>query len=249
MAINESINTMPIADSHCHILPGIDDGSRNLEMTLNMLKIASSEGVTHMIATPHFKINHRNASTDIREKLLKEIENLARENDIPIRLYLGNEVMFFNDLESVYADKEICTMNGTDYLLIEFYPDDEFMKIRRGLETVFELGLIPVLAHAERYTALRKSIPNTKLLADMGVIISVNASSLAGQLGFSTKWYIKKLIKNKIVSLVSSDAHDDTRRTPSFKECCRYLQKISDEEYIKDILFRNAVEFFELETK
>ncbi len=243
---NDILKGMLIVDSHCHILPGIDDGSKSMEETLSMLRIAKSEGVTHIIATPHFKVNHKNASLETREKTLENVRALAKENNIDINLFLGNELMFFNDIESVYEEKKICTMNGTHYLLTEFYPEDEFAKIRRGLEAIFELGLIPVLAHAERYTALKKSVANTALLADMGVVISINASSLAGKAGFGTKLFVKKLIKEKIVSLISSDAHDDIKRAPVFADCIRSLSRIADEEYIKDILYNNAKEMFEL---
>lgn len=242
-----SDNRIYLADTHSHFLPGLDDGSKSSEETLAMLKVAYNEGVTHMVATPHFKINHHNASLETRQKTLENIKNLADENNIPIKLYLGNEVMFFNDLENEFEEKKICTINGTHYLLVEFYPDDEYMKIRRGLETVFEMGLIPVLAHAERYAVLRKSIQNTKLLSDMGVIISINASSVNGQLGFSTKCYVRKLLKKKIVSLISSDSHDATKRAPVFKDCIKFLETLKDEEYVRDVLYRNAFELFELE--
>ena len=104
---NDILKGMPIVDSHCHILPGIDDASKSMEETLSMLRIAKSEGVTHIIATPHFKVNHKNASLETREKILENVKVLAKENNIDINFFLGNELMFFNDIESVYEEKKI----------------------------------------------------------------------------------------------------------------------------------------------
>ena len=238
-----------VVDTHCHILPGLDDGSGSFETTLEMLKIAEAEGITHMVATPHFKYNHRNASAKTVEETFEKVKNQIAENDINIELYLGNEVMFFNDLQNCFEEQKFRTLNGTEFLLTEFYPDDEFMNIRRGLETVSEAGLIPVLAHAERYKALTGHFANAEVLSDMGVLISVNASSVIGESGFKIKRFVKKLLKNKLVSFVATDSHDNETRAPYFKECRDYLYSKYDEEYVDRILFKNAFELFETKTE
>ena len=246
MAEAKCNNCKYLADTHCHILPNVDDGSKSIEMTLNVLKTAKAEGITHIIATPHFKINHRNASLEKREELINEVRKLIEENNLGIKLYLGNEVMFFSDIEESAESKAFSTMNDTDYLLVEFYPDEDFAKIRHGLETVFEMGLTPVLAHTERYMELRNTISGTRQISEMGVILSVNASSIVGAQGFKVKRYVKNLLKERLVSLVSTDSHDDGKRSPKFKECVNRLYATYDKEYVDSILYKNAFEMFNL---
>ena len=233
-------------DMHCHILPGIDDGSQSMRSTVKMLKIAAASGTTHMIATPHFKERHHNASPETIHRLVSEVQEVADEKNLGIKIYPGNEIMFFTDLEEAFDKGKIQTMNGTDYLLVEFYPDEEFSRIRQGMETVQSIGLHPVLAHVERFLALRKDISKVEELKERGVIIQTNASSVTGGQGFQTRQYIKKLLKNELIDLVGTDAHHYESRTPEMGKCAEYLYKKYDEDYIDRILYKNAMELFQL---
>ncbi len=234
-------------DMHCHILPGIDDGSQSMKTTIKMLRIAAACGTTHMVATPHFKKSHHNASPATVHKLVDEVQRIADEKEIPIKIFPGNEIMFFSDIEEAYDEGRLLTMNGTQYLLVEFYPDDEYSRIRGAMETIQSLGLHPVLAHVERFLQLRKDIGRVEELKDMGVLIQTNASSVAGGQGFGTKQYVKKLLKNELIDLVGTDAHHYESRTPEMGACVDYLYKKYDEKYIDRILYKNAIEYFELD--
>ena len=236
-----------LVDIHCHILPNVDDGSDSFESTIKMLKIAKDEGITRMIATPHFKKGHHNVSPEAAEKLLEEIRTKAENEGISLKFYLGNEVMYFSDVEEVFDEEKIGRINGTDNLLVEFYPDDEYSRIRRGIETLQSMGLTPVLAHAERYLELRKDISKIEHLKTVGAVITVNASSVTGDAGFLTKQFIKGLLRRKLVDMIGTDAHDTSNRAPRMKKCAEYLYSRYDEEYADRILFKNAVELFELD--
>ena len=234
-------------DMHCHILPGIDDGSQSMKSTIKMLKIAAECGTTHMVATPHFKKRHHNASPETIKHLIEETQEIATEKGINIKIYPGNEIMFFADLEEAFDSGRIQTLNDTEYLLVEFYPDDEYSRIRTGIETIQGLGLKPVLAHVERFLALRKDIGNVEELREMGTLIQTNASSITGGQGFATKQYVKKLLKNEYIDFIGTDAHHYESRTPEMGKCAEYLYKKYDNKYVKKILYRNAIEYFQLE--
>ena len=94
-----------IVDVHCHILPGIDDGSRSMEETLKMLRIAADEGITHVIATPHYKLEHNNATPGQVDELIDAVQAEASKNNIPIVIYQGNEVLFFNEFDEYLENK------------------------------------------------------------------------------------------------------------------------------------------------
>ena len=108
-----------IVDVHCHIMPGIDDGSRSMEETLKMLEIAQSEGITHMIATPHFKSGHHNASPEKVNGLIDDVQTAADVHGIDIELFQGNEILYHDELCEEVDEGKISRMNDTDYVLVE----------------------------------------------------------------------------------------------------------------------------------
>jgi len=235
-----------VIDMHNHILPGVDDGSQSMETTLKMIRIAAEEGITHMLATPHFKKGHHNASPATVRKLVADVQALADENDLNLTILGGNEVMYFSDMEEAFEAGQLNTMNGSNYLLIEFYPDDDYARIRRGVETVQSLGLHPILAHVERFLPLRKDPRLIEEIKGRGALIQVNASSIDGSQGFGTKQFCKKLLKQRLVDFVGTDAHHYESRAPRMKNCVEYLYAKYDEAYVDKILFKNAMKLFDI---
>ena len=236
-----------LIDMHCHILPAVDDGSQSMETTKKMITIAAEEGITHMIATPHFKKAHHNASPETIQKLVSDVQSLADENGLPIKFFAGNEVMYFGDIEEAYDAGRLTPMNGSDYLMIEFYPDDDYARLRRGVETVQSLGFHPVLAHVERYLPLLKNPSLLEELKGRGAYVSVNASSVTGENGLKVKGFVKKILKSRLVDFVGTDAHHYESRAPRMKKCAEYLYRKYDERYVDKILFENAVKCFGIE--
>ena len=233
-------------DMHNHILPGIDDGSQSMETTLKMITIAAKEGTTHMIATPHYKKGHHNATPDTIKRLVADVQDLADEHRLNLAILPGNEVMYFSDMEEVFDAGMLTTLNHSDYLLIEFYPDDDYARIRRGVEMTQSLGLHPVLAHVERFLPLRKDPRLIEELKGRGAMIQVNASSIVGEQGFGTKQFCKRLLKNKIVDFIGTDAHHYENRAPHMRKCADYLYGKYEEAYVDNILYRNALELFDI---
>ena len=133
---NNKKNAEYIVDVHCHIMPGIDDGSRDITETLKMLKIAQSEGITHMIATPHFKSGHRNASPQNVKELIQSVGKEAAAQGTDIKLYQGNEILFHDEMCEELDNGRISRINGTDYVLVEFMPSDPYQYIRNSLDEI-----------------------------------------------------------------------------------------------------------------
>lgn len=237
----------PVIDMHCHILPAVDDGSQSMGTTKKMITIAAEEGITHMIATPHYKKGRNNASPETIQKLLADVQNMADENGLAIRFYAGNEVMYFGDIEEAYEEGRLTPMNGSNYLMIEFYPDDDYARIRRGVETVQSLGFHPVLAHVERYLPLLSHPDRVEELKGRGAFISVNASSVTGENGLKVKSFVKRLLKAQLVDFIGTDAHHYESRAPRMKKCVEYLYKKYDAKYADAVLFRNAMKCFGVE--
>lgn len=229
-----------IADIHCHILPGLDDGSSDMEETLKMLRIAQEQGVTHIIATPHYKAERHNASVQTIQKRLDEVRKAAAKEQLSIRLYLGNEILFFGDMEEMLDRGRIMTMNDTRYVLVEFMPGDEYTYIRNGLDSVIGMGYSPILAHIERYACVMQQITYAEELHDMGVEIQINAVSVTGRTGRKSRDFVRDILKRRLVDYVATDSHDSRNRTPAIQDCANYICKKYDAAYAEAILYRNA---------
>lgn len=227
-------------DVHNHILPGIDDGSKSMDMTMDMLRIAAENGISTMIVTPHYKAGRHNASPEKIDTLIEQVQALSDDNGFGITLYPGNEIFYFSELDEALEDNQVCTMNGTEYVLIEFMPGDRFTYIRNALDNVMGMGYTPIIAHIERYECIVKNFKYAEELVDMGVQIQVNASSIAGEAGWNLKRFARKLIKKELVTYIGTDAHSNKGRTPSMDKCRKYLEKKADPEYAEAVLGGNA---------
>ncbi len=235
-----------IADIHCHVLPAVDDGSHSIEETLQMLAIAQEEGITHMVLTPHYKAHRRRYRRRELEAIFADLKQQVEEQGIPIRLYLGNEVLFYSDIEEAVERGSIITMNGSPHMLVEFMPEDDFSYIRNGLQLISSLDYIPVLAHVERYRCIVKKPALAEQLVSQGIKLQLNAGSITGSLGFGVKSFCHKLLKAKLISYVATDAHSANSRAPRIKACYEHIAKKYGSTYANQIFFTNAQEDFDL---
>lgn len=226
-------------DMHCHILPGVDDGAKDLDDTKEMLKIAYQEGTRVIIATPHHHDRRGKASVERLRRRLREVEELIDDMGIDMRIYLGMEVFFCQDVLDELSEGKIATMGGSEYVLLEFSPEDDFAYIQRAVQKVQMKGYGVIIAHAERYMCLSKNIDNIRYLVDMGVYIQVNASSIIG--GFTMKRFVKAMMKEHLVHFVGTDAHSPTHRSPLIQKAAAYVEKKHGHDYMERIFWKNGI--------
>lgn len=212
-------------DIHAHILPGIDDGARDEEMCMGMLKLAVKDGISQIFLTPHNKPMHHNASPSKIRALTKELQEKVRENGLAVELYTGNELYYHSELLELLEEGKACTLADSKYVLLEFGPMDDFGYIKKGIYQILAGGYHPILAHAERYSELFASVKKVEELADMGCYIQLNRGSVMGQYGFRIKRYCRRLLALDLVDFVASDAHDDKRRICFLSDCAKYIEK------------------------
>ena len=232
-----------MVDIHSHILWDIDDGSKSKEMTINMLKKAEIGGTSKIVATPHFSPERYYKTFNQIKERLEKVEILAKEKGINLEIYLGQEVYFTNNILKHYEEGSIFTINNSRYMLIEFNMKD--FDLREVTEFLYELqlkGVIPVIAHPERYI---KFIENELLInqfIEEGYLFQLNSGSLKGDFGARVKKLAEKFIKNKIYSFIGSDGHRDEKRDTDMrivekvikdKGYLNYLNK-SGENLLKD---------------
>lgn len=237
----KSTGSERIVDIHCHVLPALDDGSKSMKETLEMLQIAADAGITDIIATPHFKAGRHNASPATIWKRIQEVHREAQQRGIYVNLYPGNEVFYFSDLEEAMWEDRICTMNHSQYVLVEFSPADTYRSIRNALDNVMGMDLLPIVAHVERYGCMLEDWTNVESIRSMGAEIQVNASSITGQVGHKIKKFTGLLLDRQLVDYVGTDAHGSRSRTSDIRKCLKQLYKKYEVSYIDKILCGNAL--------
>ncbi len=223
---------MPVIDFHSHVLPGIDDGSRDVETSLGMLRRSAEQGVEFMAATPHFYAWH-----DRPERFLKrrarawERLDAALEPGLP-RLCLGAEVAFFEGISQAAQVDQLC-LGDTDVLLLElpFRPwtsrdvdEVEDLMVRRGFRVV--------LAHMERYLPIRENRSLAAELMQMPLLVQINAESL---LHWHDRGRALKLFRSGQAHLLGSDCHGVDHRPPNLGQGREVLRKKLGPEVLAQI--------------
>lgn len=231
---------MGYIDIHSHILPGVDDGSRSMEQSLEILKKASENGISKIILTPHNKAEHRNVSVEGIHRRLDELQKAALDREIPVTLYPGTEIFYRDGVVEMLEEGELCTLAGSRYVLVEFLPLEQFAYIRAAIYELVSGGFVPVLAHVERYACMASSMDNVRHAIDRGALIQINASTVTGGMGLKGKQIVKKMLKEHLVHFVATDTHDEGRRGPNMKDCAQYLSKKFGDDYAAEILHDNA---------
>lgn len=227
-------------DIHTHILPGVDDGSTDLENSLNMLRQAHEQGVTHLVLTPHSILNSRTflSKSELSARFLRLVE---AAKDIPIHLYLGSEIFYTDKVIGKLSSGELQTFANSKYLLIEFSMREE-SDLDEILYTIRAKGYQPILAHPERYEYMTKE----KLLAiKENALIQVNSTSIEGMHGNKVKKKAFKFLKAKLVDFVSSDCHNTTTRSCSLKTCYDLIVNKLGKSQADDLFHNNQLRIIE----
>lgn len=227
-------------DIHSHILPGLDDGAKNFEMSLRMLHQAAAEHIEDIILTPHYKPMRHNMSPDSVKKLFQSLEEKKKEAGISIRLHLGNEIYYSSETVPALREGKALALAASSYVLAEFSPKEDYSYIRDAVYNLLSEGYLPILAHVERYGILMAKKAKVEELYDMGCYFQVNASSITGNNGRESKRDVKWLLKREYVHFVASDSHDDSRRMPRLAEAAAYVARKCGEEYCCKIFKTNA---------
>lgn len=227
-------------DFHTHILPKMDDGSRGTEESLRMLREESSQGVSAVVLTSHYYaeketpekfLQRREAS---RRRLFEVIGESEGADSLP-ELFLGAEVKVFSGISSLELLPEL-TIQGTRYILLEMpfepWPESVF----RELNAIKARGLLPVIAHVERYLSLQKKTDNIERLMDSDVLIQSNAEFFLQ--GFKSRKAFQMLKEDKI-HLLGSDSHNLTSRPPNLGAALSLIEKKLGRETIERIIRRS----------
>ncbi len=216
-------------DFHSHILPEIDDGSRNLEQSISMINEAKEVGFTKIISTSHYMENYYECDVEKRKQLIKQLQGEVQD----IELYLGNEIYITNNIIELLKNGKASSINNTRYVLFEFpLITTKPMNDKEVIYRLVENGYIPIIAHPERYPFIQENPEYLFELEDMGALFQANYGSIIGMYGLKAKRTLKILLRNNLISFFGSDVHRPEQVYNKIPKIVKKLKKIiSDEEF------------------
>jgi protein-tyrosine phosphatase len=208
-------------DIHYHLVFGVDDGPKNIEASLELAEASIAEGVTHIVATPHASERYPYQLEVNRERLAKIGEHLAG------RLTLGLGCDFhlsYENVTEIESDPKKFTINGTNYLLVEFPDFINTTMVNNVFFRLMSMGLVPIITHPERNPSLLETPgPLIKWVHD-GCLIQVTAASLTGRFGRRAETLTRLLLRGNYAHFIASDAHNTTSRAPAMQEAFEALR-------------------------
>ena len=211
-----------VIDFHTHVLPKMDDGSKSVEMSLEMLRTMRAQGIDTVVATPHYYARHEEIDRFLerREHALQRLTD-ALDGDFP-QLITGAEVAFYFGIEQEHGLDKLC-ITGTRTLLLEmpFAPWSDY-ELNAVAALCFDKNLTVVLAHYERFVGFQKGNGMLERVLKLPVYVQINAESLLPFFG-GRQWV--KMFEEHRAHLLGSDSHNLTGRAPNLDKARAVLQK------------------------
>ena len=228
-------------DIHSHVLPGIDDGSKNITTSLDILQGLEEQGITDLICTPHYIAETSQVSPRSKnQELLKQLQERAKKKGLKINLYLGNEIYIDKDILKLLRSKKISPLGKSKYLLVELPMSGEFQQYEDILLNLKQKGWNVILAHPERYHSFQKDFRKISELHQQGILLQCNLGSFIGQYGRHAKKTAQKIAKEKIIFCVGTDIHH-TRDYTEIAKAQKKLRKYYEFYELDAILVQNPL--------
>ncbi len=213
-------------DLHCHILPGLDDGPRTLKEALAMCRVAAADGVTQIVAAPHFRPGTYTFNGPGLMEVVKIFNTAVQREGLDLTILPGAEVTVSPEMPGQLKDGVHLTVNNMGrYFLAEFSPwsvPDDW----EGFLLSFLPDLVPIIAHPERNAWFIRHPEALVSAVSQGIRVQVTAMSITGGFGDEVKDFSRHLLKKNLVQVIASDGHSAEYRPPVLSEAVRLAAHI-----------------------
>lgn len=213
-------------DIHLHILPGVDDGPADLDASLSLAQSLVQEGVQVAVATPHYNDEYPRLSAREVFERVQLLQQELNKRAIPLRLLAGHEALIKPGLVEDIKSGQLATLNGSRYLLLELWNSSWLPETERVIFELRAFGVVPVLAHPERYRVIQQDSRRLESLLEQGVLTQLTAGSLVGIQGNTIRKCAETLLKRGLIHCIASDAHGPGRRPPAIRQGMQVAERI-----------------------
>ncbi len=224
-------------DIHSHILPDVDDGAKDIETSIKLLEMMAAQGITDVIATPHFDARYDDIGF-FKQKTadaLRDLRLYINDPQLP-NIYMGSEVYYFKGMGKTQGLYDL-TLSGSRYILVELPSSSIDSSVLRDISDIYDnLGLVPIIAHIERYFERSHFRELSRLITNGSALSQINAQAVLSR---EQGKICKKLIKHGLVTFVASDAHSLERRPPMLEPALAFIADTFGERY-RETFIKNS---------
>ena len=226
-------------DFHTHIIPNIDDGSRSIEETFNLIQEAKEVGFEGIVLTSHYIENYYETDVPERDVWVKAISDNLKIKGIETNLYLANEIYMSENMMKLLIDGKASTINNSSYVLFEMPLNAEPMNLYDVIYSLQENKLIPVLAHPERYSFVQKEPELINDLIEKGVLMQANYGSILGQYGEKAEIIVRKFFEANMIHFLGSDVHRQNTIYKKIPQALEEIKNIVGDEKLEELTTKN----------
>jgi len=196
-------------DLHCHILPGLDDGAKTLEESVEMARVARSDGIKTIVGTPHlFRGGNSVERLNAAGEKLDELRRALEANQIEVKVLTGAEVHISHNLiTEVKNNRKSMVLNGSSYMFVEFPSETIYPGVKDLFFDLMSEGIVPIIAHPERNTVFAQNPGLLFDLVGMGALAQANGGSFTGLYGRQAADAVVRFLEWNLIHFIASDAH------------------------------------------
>ena len=231
-------------DIHHPLIYGVDDGARNFEGTQRLVEAACADGIGYIITTPHITPGQVPFPLEDYYAHLRETQDWCAAQGYELQLYTGAEILYTPETPRLLREGQVPTLAGSRFALLEFSPTDSYSYIQEAVRRVGSAGFVPVVAHAERYDAIKKIDQLNDLKDNFGARIQINARTVIRKHSYFRGRWIRKIFDSGVVDYLATDAHDMPDRHACMMEAYHKLAQDYGEQAARALTGENAMEIF-----
>lgn len=207
-------------DLHCHLLPGIDDGPKDLIESIKLARLAVVNGITHAVVTPHITPGRYDNDLFTIKSAYQDFKQALNENNIKLIIGMAAEVRLGPEIFTLFEEERLPYLgrvDGRKVLLLEFPHDCIPLGSDRMVKWLFDQNIMPMIAHPERNGDVLRKISKLESFVEAGCLLQITASSLVGNFGANVEQCAKTILEKGWVTILASDAHNLHKRLPAIE--------------------------------
>lgn len=227
-------------DLHNHLLPGIDDGSPDINTSIKLAKIAVNEGITHSVCTPHIHHGRYDNNLQTIQQALDRFKQALSDHNINLHVAAGAEVRIGPEILQGIKSKSlpfIGKWKNKDVLLIEFPSNTIPVGSDKLTKWLLVNNVIPMIAHPERNTVFQQNPEKLIQFIKLGCLVQVTAGALLGNFGHNAQLYAETILQQNLITVIATDAHNVDYRPPKLSDCFNMVTELTNKQKAIDLFF------------
>lgn len=226
-------------DIHTHLIPNVDDGSKNVETTFDIFNEAEQAGFTDIILTSHYITDYNETDKNELTFWKDSLQKILDEKDINLKLHSGMEIYISEEIEELIKEEKLLTLARSRYILMELPMNTTINYLDYIIYFLDSIGLKLIIAHPERYLYIQENPELVKKYIEKGCLIQCNYGSILGNYGRQAKNTIKYLLKKNLVHFIATDCHTKGGIYLQVPSALKKIEKLVGKEKMLEITTLN----------